>query len=270
MIKEEIDYYIDESDNTNHRLLLTLSLNLKDDNLTNLLKIRQLPNPKKSIEENQNINMNQAHKFIKFIEFNDTDLVSRDYIIEKYIKKFGQFDEYDINKFDVILDNFWTKEEINYYIDECNYTNDNLNRLLLKLSKNKKDDNLTYLLKIRKLPIPEKSNEENQNIEQIPIPEKSNEENQNMNFISNSFINPLKLINENNVKKTQNLPIDKQRVNSINTKVNHFDNNAEFYKDYPIIIIDDWSKFNPSDFDINLYHEKWKNFNKSLTFFRTN
>ena len=46
--------------------------------------------------------------------------------------------------------------------------------------------------------------------------------------------------------------------------------NAEFYKDYPIIIIDDWSKFNPSDFDINLYHEKWKNFNKSLTFFRTN
>ena len=41
--------------------------------------------------------------------------------------------------------------------------------------------------------------------------------------------------------------------------------NAEFYKDYPIIIIDDWSKFNPSDFNISLYHEKWKNFNKSLT-----
>lgn len=40
--------------------------------------------------------------------------------------------------------------------------------------------------------------------------------------------------------------------------------NSEFYKDYPIVIIDDWSKFNPLYFTISLYREKWKNFNKAL------
>jgi hypothetical protein len=37
--------------------------------------------------------------------------------------------------------------------------------------------------------------------------------------------------------------------------------NAEFYKDYPIIIINDWSEFNPSNYTIERYIEILEDFN---------
>lgn len=37
-------------------------------------------------------------------------------------------------------------------------------------------------------------------------------------------------------------------------------NNSLQYKDFPIIIIDNWSDFNISDFSIELYHSLWYNF----------
>lgn len=36
--------------------------------------------------------------------------------------------------------------------------------------------------------------------------------------------------------------------------------NIDFYKDYPIVIIDDWSTFNPSDYSVDLYNKIWDNF----------
>ena len=37
--------------------------------------------------------------------------------------------------------------------------------------------------------------------------------------------------------------------------------NIDFYRDYPIIVIDDWSKFNPNDFNVDLYNKTWGDFN---------
>jgi hypothetical protein len=36
--------------------------------------------------------------------------------------------------------------------------------------------------------------------------------------------------------------------------------NINFYRDYPIIIIDDWSDFNPDDFTVDLYNKIWVTF----------
>jgi len=43
--------------------------------------------------------------------------------------------------------------------------------------------------------------------------------------------------------------------------------NIDFYKDYPIIKIDDWSKFNPDYFTVDLYGKIWGDFNQNKLFF---
>lgn len=37
--------------------------------------------------------------------------------------------------------------------------------------------------------------------------------------------------------------------------------NIDFYKDFPIIVINDWSEFNPNDFNIDIYEKLIKKFN---------
>lgn len=37
--------------------------------------------------------------------------------------------------------------------------------------------------------------------------------------------------------------------------------NIEHYKELPIIVINDWSEFNPEDYTIKLYNDVWSNFN---------
>ena len=44
--------------------------------------------------------------------------------------------------------------------------------------------------------------------------------------------------------------------------------NIEFYKDLPIIIINDWSEFEPSNFDIDLYNRIWGTFDKNKISFK--
>lgn len=36
--------------------------------------------------------------------------------------------------------------------------------------------------------------------------------------------------------------------------------NVEFYRNYPIIVLDSWSKFNANDFNIELYNKTWQSF----------
>jgi hypothetical protein len=36
--------------------------------------------------------------------------------------------------------------------------------------------------------------------------------------------------------------------------------NVDFYLDYPIIVIDSWSDFDPSKYTIELYDKTWKDF----------
>ena len=44
--------------------------------------------------------------------------------------------------------------------------------------------------------------------------------------------------------------------------------NIDFYKDFPIFVINDWSEFNPSDFTIDLYVRKWGHFDSKLLDFK--
>lgn len=44
--------------------------------------------------------------------------------------------------------------------------------------------------------------------------------------------------------------------------------NIDFYKNFPIIIINDWSEFNPSYFTIDLYVKKWVHFDSKLLDFK--
>lgn len=37
--------------------------------------------------------------------------------------------------------------------------------------------------------------------------------------------------------------------------------NIDYYREYPIIVIDDWSKFNINNFNVDLYKKIWKSFN---------
>lgn len=43
--------------------------------------------------------------------------------------------------------------------------------------------------------------------------------------------------------------------------------NIYFYKGYPIIIIDDWSNFNPDYYTVDLYNKIWDDFNQNKLFF---
>jgi hypothetical protein len=44
--------------------------------------------------------------------------------------------------------------------------------------------------------------------------------------------------------------------------------NIDFYKNFPIIAINDWSEFNPSDFTIDLFVRKWGHFDSKLLDFK--
>jgi hypothetical protein len=39
--------------------------------------------------------------------------------------------------------------------------------------------------------------------------------------------------------------------------------NIDFYHNYPMIVIDNWSEFNVNNFNIELYHKTWKSFNSN-------